>query len=76
VAYGACVPRPTPDAAASSDGAPVGDDGRTGNVVEVRRSARRRRTVTAYREMGRTVVLIPAAFSPAEERRWVAQMVA
>jgi predicted metal-dependent hydrolase len=44
--------------------------------VEVRRSARRRRTVTAYREKGRTVVLIPAAFSPAEERRWVAQMVA
>lgn len=47
-----------------------------GNVVEVRRSARRRRTVTAYREQGRTIVLIPAAFSPAEERRWVAQMVA
>ena len=44
--------------------------------VEVRRSARRRRTVTAYRESGRTVVLIPAAFTPAEERRWVAQMVA
>jgi predicted metal-dependent hydrolase len=42
----------------------------------VRRSARRRRTVTAYRESGRTVVLIPAAFTPAEERRWVAQMVA
>jgi predicted metal-dependent hydrolase len=73
VAYGACVPRPTPDAAASADGAPVGG---AGNVVEVRRSARRRRTVTAYRELGRTVVLIPAAFSPAEERRWVAQMVA
>jgi predicted metal-dependent hydrolase len=53
----------------------AGDDG-AGDVVEVRRSARRRRTVTAYREMGRTVVLIPAAFSPAEERRWVAQMVA
>jgi predicted metal-dependent hydrolase len=32
--------------------------------------------VTAYRELGRTVVLIPAAFSPAEEQRWVAQMVA
>jgi predicted metal-dependent hydrolase len=32
--------------------------------------------VTAYREAGRTIVLIPAAFSPAEERRWVAQMVA
>jgi predicted metal-dependent hydrolase len=70
VAYGATVPRPTPDAAASADGDAAG------NVVEVRRSARRRRTVTAYREMGRTVVLIPAAFSPAEERRWVAQMVA
>jgi hypothetical protein len=45
-------------------------------MVEVRRSTRRRRTVTAYRESGRTVVLIPAAFSPAEERRWVEQMVA
>ncbi|MCZ2829648.1 M48 family metallopeptidase [Modestobacter sp. VKM Ac-2986] len=44
--------------------------------VEVRRSARRRRTVTAFRENGRTVVLIPAAFSAAEERRWVDQMVA
>jgi predicted metal-dependent hydrolase len=53
----------------------AGEDG-AGPVVEVRRSARRRRTVTAYREAGRTVVLIPAAFSPAEERRWVAQMVA
>ena len=51
-------------------------DAAEGNVVEVRRSTRRRRTVTAYRELGRTVVLIPAAFSPAEERRWVAQMVA
>jgi predicted metal-dependent hydrolase len=49
--------------------------GRAGEV-EVRRSARRRRTVTAYREQGRTVVLIPAAFSAAEERRWVDQMVA
>jgi predicted metal-dependent hydrolase len=53
-----------------------GDAATDGDVVEVRRSARRRRTVTAYRELGRTVVLIPAAFSPAEERRWVAQMVA
>ncbi|MGY1813518.1 M48 metallopeptidase family protein [Blastococcus sp. SYSU D00820] len=50
---------------------PAGD-----GEVEVRRSARRRRTVTAYRESGRTVVLIPAAFTKAEERRWVAQMVA
>jgi predicted metal-dependent hydrolase len=42
--------------------------------VEVRRSRRRRRTVSAYREDGRTVVLIPARFTKAEERRWVASM--
>jgi predicted metal-dependent hydrolase len=88
VLYGACVPGSTPDANASRSRAlPAALTGRghgggeawpagEGNVVEVRRSARRRRTVTAYREQGRTIVLIPAAFSPAEERRWVAQMVA
>ena len=42
--------------------------------VEVRRSARRRRTVSAYRDGDRTVVLIPARMSRAEERRWVAAM--
>jgi predicted metal-dependent hydrolase len=42
--------------------------------VEVRRSARRRRTVSAYREGDRTVVLIPARMSEAEERRWVRVM--
>lgn len=45
-------------------------------VVEVRRSARRRRTVSAYREGDRTVVLIPARFSRAEEQRWVDTMLA
>lgn len=30
--------------------------------------------MTAYREQGRTVVLIPARFSKAEEREWVAAM--
>ena len=44
--------------------------------IEVRRSARRRRTVSAYRDGDRTVVLIPARFSKAEERRWVAEMLA
>src|SRR3954471_24198820 len=44
-------------------------------AVEVRRSARRRRTVSAYRDGDRTVVLIPARMSRAEERRWVALMV-
>jgi predicted metal-dependent hydrolase len=42
--------------------------------VVVRRSSRRRRTVSAYREGPRTVVLIPARFSPAEERQWVEVM--
>jgi predicted metal-dependent hydrolase len=45
-------------------------------VVEVRRSARRRRTVSAYRDGERVVVLIPARFSAAEEREWVRRMVA
>ena len=42
--------------------------------VEVRRSARRRRTVSAYREGERTVVLISARMSRSEEREWVTVM--
>jgi predicted metal-dependent hydrolase len=48
----------------------------SGVDIEVRRSARRRRTVSAYREDGRVVVLIPATFTVAEEREWVSKMVA
>ena len=45
--------------------------------VEVRRSRRRRRTVSAYRnDDGTVVVLSPARMSKAEEREWVATMVA
>lgn len=44
------------------------------SAVEVRRSTRRRRTVSAYREGDRTIVLIPARMSEAEERRWVGVM--
>lgn len=44
-------------------------------TVEVRRSPRRRRTVSAYREGERTIVLIPARMSRAEERHWVEVMV-
>lgn len=44
------------------------------SAVEVRRSARRRRTVSAYREGDRTVVLIPARMSVAEEERWIGVM--
>ncbi len=43
-------------------------------VVEVRRSKRRRRTVSAYREGDRTIVLIPARMTKAEEREWVDTM--
>jgi predicted metal-dependent hydrolase len=45
-----------------------------GPPVEVRRSARRRRTVSAYRDGDRTVVLIPARMTRAEERHWVEVM--
>jgi predicted metal-dependent hydrolase len=43
--------------------------------VEIRRSARRRRTVSAYRDGDRIVVLVPARLSAAEETRLVRQMV-
>lgn len=44
--------------------------------VEVRRSARRTRTVSAYRQDGKLVVLMPASFTKAEERLWIAKMAA
>lgn len=44
--------------------------------VEVRRSERRRRTVTAYREGETIVVLMPDNLSVTEERAWVSKMVA
>lgn len=50
----------------TSDGAPV----------EVVRSARRRRTVSAYREGERTIVLLPARMSAADEQHWIDTMVA
>ncbi|MCE7082507.1 M48 family metallopeptidase [Streptomyces sp. ST2-7A] len=42
--------------------------------IEVRRSVRRRRTVSAYREGDRTIVLIPARMTAEEENRWVTTM--
>ncbi len=45
-------------------------------AVEVRRSRRRTRTVSAYRKDGTVIVLIPARFSRAEEAEWVDTMVA
>ncbi|WP_049580889.1 M48 family metallopeptidase [Streptomyces sp. SBT349] len=54
-------------------GRPVVDAERD-DRVEVRRSARRRRTVSAYREGDRTIVMIPARMTADEERRWVTVM--
>ena len=44
--------------------------------VEVKRSRRRTATVSAYRDGDRFVVAIPARFTAAEEREWVAKMLA
>jgi predicted metal-dependent hydrolase len=44
--------------------------------VEVRRSRRRNRTVSAYREGDTVVVLLPARMTRAEEQHWVAEMLA
>jgi predicted metal-dependent hydrolase len=44
--------------------------------VEVRRSKRRRRTVSAYREGDRIIVLIPASLTRRQEAEWVETMVA
>lgn len=43
-------------------------------LVEVRRSKRRRRTVSAYRDGDRVVVMIPASLSRREEAEWVQKM--
>ncbi|MFD5831387.1 M48 family metallopeptidase [Lentzea sp. NPDC060358] len=42
--------------------------------VEVRRSSRRRRMVSAYREGDTVVVLLPARMTKGEEKHWVAEM--
>ncbi len=46
-----------------------------GDDVEVRRSKRRRRTVSARAEGNRVVVMVPADMSATEERKQVAEMV-
>jgi predicted metal-dependent hydrolase len=45
-------------------------------LIEVRRSRRRSRTVSAYREGDTVVVLLPARMTRAEEQHWVAEMLA
>lgn len=43
--------------------------------IEVVRSPRRRKTITAERRQGRVVVRLPAGMTRAEERTWVHRMV-
>ena len=57
-------------------GVPADEVGVPAYEVEVRRSRRRTRTVTAFRENGRLVVAIPARFTRVQEREWVRRMVA
>jgi predicted metal-dependent hydrolase len=54
---------------ASHHGVPGGSD-----RVEIRRSRRRKRTVSAYREGDRTIVLMPAGLPQTDEQRWVGEM--
>ena len=44
--------------------------------MEIRRSRKRVRTVTAWREGDRTIVAIPARFTRAQEHEWVRRMLA
>jgi predicted metal-dependent hydrolase len=68
------APEPPVPGALPAGSAAAGAGTLYGPDVEVRRSARRRRTVSAYRQDGRTVVLVPARMSRAEEARWVTAM--
>jgi predicted metal-dependent hydrolase len=63
------------DGAASVASVTSVEDRPASREVEVRRSTKRRRTVSAYRDGARIVVLIPSRFSKAEEARWVREMV-
>jgi predicted metal-dependent hydrolase len=66
------MPTPIPDPRPVDEDV---SDASADSAVEVRRSTRRRRTVSAYREGERIIVLLPARFTKAQEREWVAKMV-
>lgn len=73
VAKGGAVPPAVPSSVASSAASSELPDGAPN--VEVRRSARRRRTVSAYREGDKIIVLMPARLPKVEQDRWVTEMV-
>ena len=52
-----------------------GPSDRPAREVEVRRSRRRRRTVSAYQDGSKIIVMIPSTLTRAEEAEWVDQMV-
>jgi predicted metal-dependent hydrolase len=65
------------DAPAVAPRQPVDDDAATASAVpkvEVRRSRRRRRSVTAYRDGDTTVILMPAHIPRADEQQWIDDM--
>jgi predicted metal-dependent hydrolase len=51
-----------------------GDDPLSGLEVELVRSARRRRTISARLDGNRLIVQVPAGLSPAEERAWAEKL--
>lgn len=65
-----------PSTASSSAAAAVPATTSTGIPIQVRRSARRKRTVNAVFRDGVALVSIPASFSAAQEAEWVRRMVA
>lgn len=70
------MPPTEPGVPTDEVGVPADAMGVPAYEVEVRRSRRRTRTVTAFRENGRLVVAIPARFTRVQEREWVRRMVA
>src|SRR3954453_21397567 len=57
-----------------ADSPPRSTPGPIPPYVDIRRSKRRKRTVSAYRDGERVVVLMPDRLSAAEEARWVETM--
>lgn len=70
------LPAAATGSSASGDAPPALSSARapTDALVEVRRSPRRRRTVSAYRDGETVVVLLPAGLDAAQEARWVRTM--
>src|SRR6266542_4739880 len=54
--------------------APARDGPLAGLIVEMVRSSRRRRTISATLENGKLIVRVPAGLSPAEERAWAEKL--